>query len=397
MTAAVASSRHRIFAQLIEEAKRGADQREPLSWRVPVELYTDQALFERERDQLFLQRPLALCPSSQIPHPGDALVHDWLGLPLLTVRDRNGRVSTFFNVCRHRNMRLVPASGYARLKALVCPYHQWAYGLDGGLTNIPLQQTFDGLDRDKLGLVSVPTEERHGLIWIQATPDQEMDLSAHLGGIGEDLNAFGFNEVKLYKQHERRIACNWKLVQEAFLDGYHVVRLHRKTVGMYFPDGVAVSEREAMGMRSVVGRNELLDVLDAPQKDWDFRKHCSFSYSILPSSVIVIHPDYISHLALFPQSPDQTIFIHSMLVDELPTTDKGVSHFDRSFELIDQGVFQSEDIFVCEGAQQGMKSGANKELVFGGHESALTCFHEALAEIMGPDYLVNDGCDHKPK
>ena len=86
---------------------------------------------------------------------------------------------------------------------------------------------------------------------------------------------------------------------------------------------------------------------------------------------MIFHPDYTSIISLFPLSPDQTVFAHSMLTPRPPASDQERDHFERSFRLIDQGVFQAEDIFVSEGAQRGMRSGANSALLFGGLEDRL--------------------------
>ena len=376
-----------LFAQLLERARDGA-KAEPISYRIPVDIYLDSQRFELERDKLFLARPLILGHATQIPEPGDTIVHDWLGLPLITVRDKAGNIGTFMNVCRHRGMRLVDqestsGSSQTTLKSFVCPYHQWTYGLDGELRNIPLQESFADIKPADYNLVSLPTEVRHGLIWLQATPNHPMDLDGHLAGIGADMDAFGMADMHFFRQHERRIACNWKLVQDAFLDGYHVVRLHKNTVGSFFPDCMAVSDCVGDHVRSCVGRNEMYDAIELPQAQWDMRHHCTFSYSLFPNSVAIMHPDYTSLIALYPKSADETVFVHTMLVPEPPVDDKARAHYQRSFELIDSGVFQAEDIHVCVGAQAGMRSGANTEYVCGGNEQSLKLFHEALTRNLG--------------
>lgn len=349
----------------------------PCSKRIPVSAYTDQHRFEQEREKLFLARPLVIAHESQIPNPGDALVYDWLGLPLLTVRDKSGDIGTFMNVCRHRGMRLVQEEGPTCLRSMVCPYHQWTYGLDGALRNIPRQESFDTLDMEDMGLVPVPTEVNGGLVWIQASG--EMDLDAHLAGLERDLAVFDVAGYHFYEQRVRTINCNWKLVQDAFLDGYHVVRLHKNTVGSFFPDALAESDQIGDHIRSAVARNEIEEAVKLPEEQLDLRQHCTFSYTVFPNAVLIMHPDYTSIISLFPLSPDQTVFAHTMLTPQLPA-DKGQrDHFRRSFELIDQGVFQAEDVFVSEGAQRGMRSGANSTLLFGGLEESAVGFHETIA------------------
>ncbi len=367
-----------LFGQLIERARGDAPGPEPFNYRIPVGIYQDPERFQREREQLFRKRPLALAHSSQLPSAGAAIVHDWLGLPLVTVRDKAGQVGTFMNVCRHRGMRLVKDAGATELRSFVCPYHQWTYGLDGQLRNIPLQETFADIDPADFNLVSLPTEERHGFVWMQATPNESMDLDAHLAGLGNDLDEFGIPDLHFFRQHERVIACNWKLVQEAFLDGYHVVRLHKDTVGRFFPDCLAASDTLGDHIRSAVARNEIYQAAELPVEQWDMRQHCSFSYTVFPNSVIIMHPDYTSLLSLYPLSAGETVFNHIMLVPEPVETDKARDHYDRSFELIDAGVFQAEDIAVCVGAQAGLHSGANTEFTCGGNETSLKVFHETV-------------------
>jgi phenylpropionate dioxygenase-like ring-hydroxylating dioxygenase large terminal subunit len=379
MTDSPAATHRDLFARLLERAKGVEAAPEPLAYRIPVDIYTDQDRYQQERQKLLLQCPLILAHESQIPEAGDAIVHDWLGLPLITVRDKSGAIGTFMNVCRHRGMRLVDEPGQQNLRSFVCPYHQWTYGLDGQLRNIPLQESFADIDPAEHNLVSLPTEVRHGLIWLQATPGREMQLDKHLAGIGADLDAFGVPDMHFFKQHERRIACNWKLVQDAFLDGYHVVRLHKNTVGPFFPDCMAASDQLGDHVRSCVGRNEIFEAAEQAPEQWDMRRHCTFSYTLFPNSVAVMHPDYTSLISLYPTAPDQTIFVHTMLVPEPPATDKAQAHYERSFDLIDGGVFQAEDIHVCVGAQAGMASGANTEYVCGAHEQSLQMFHEAVA------------------
>ena len=346
--------------------------------RVPVTAYTDPQQFAAERQRLFLGRPLIIGHESQIPAAGDAIVYDWLGLPLITLRDKAGQIGTFMNVCRHRGMRLVQEQGRTCLRSMVCPYHQWTYGLDGALRNIPRDESFTDIDIAELGLVALPTEVRNGLIWMQADRDRDMDLEQHLAGLDIDLDIFEVADFSFCEQNVRTIDCNWKLVQDAFLDGYHVTRLHKDTVGSFFPDAMAESDLLGDHVRSAVARNEIADAVGLPAAQLCLRRHATFSYSVFPNAVLIFHPEYTSIISLFPLSADQTIFAHTMLTPQPPESDEQRDHFRRSFQLIDQGVFQAEDIFVSVGAQKGMRSGANTDLLFGGLEESAIRFHEII-------------------
>jgi phenylpropionate dioxygenase-like ring-hydroxylating dioxygenase large terminal subunit len=205
-----------------------------------------------------------------------------------------------------------------------------------------------------------------------------MDLDAHLAGLGADLDSFAMPTLYFCQQHVRSVNCNWKLVQDAFLDGYHVTRLHKKTVGPFFPDAVAESDSIGLHIRSAVARNEITEAVDEPAKALDLRHVATYSYTVFPNAVLIFHPEYTSIISLFPQSAAKTIFAHTMLTPQPAVSEQQHDHFLRSFQLIDGGVFQAEDIFVSEGAQRGMASGANSHLIFGGLEEAAVRFHQTI-------------------
>jgi phenylpropionate dioxygenase-like ring-hydroxylating dioxygenase large terminal subunit len=370
-----------VVQKLRERAAPEAPAPEARAYKIPVTNYTDQGRFEAEMS-LLRSRPLIIAHESQLPNAGDALVYDWLGQPLITMRDKSGQIGTFLNVCRHRGMRLVQDEGSTCLKSLVCPYHQWTYGLDGELRNIPRSETFTDIDPSQLSLVAIPTEVRNGLVWVQV--EGEMDLDSHLAGMDIDFDVFDVSSYRFNQQSVRTIQCNWKLIQDAFLDGYHVVRLHKNTVGPFFPD--AISESGAIGshIRSAVARNEIFDAIGKPAEELDLRRDATFSYTVFPNSIVIFHPDYTSIITLLPLGPDETVFTHTMLTPHEPTSDKEREHYQRSFKLIDEGVFAAEDIFVSVGAQQGMRSGANESLLFGGLEEAAIRFHETLEQELKP-------------
>lgn len=367
-----------LIQRLAERTAGTAPGPAPCSKQIPVSAYTDRARFEQEKQKLFLQHPLIIGHESQLPEAGAALVWDWLGLPLITLRDQSGRIGTFKNVCRHRGMRLVEDEGQTCLRSMVCPYHQWTYGLDGALRNIPREEMFTDIDPGTLGLAPVATAVRHGLIWVQAQGD--MDLDTHLAGLGDDLDEFGMAGYHFCQQSVREVPCNWKFLQDAFLDAYHVTRLHKNTVGPFFPDSLAETDLIGKHTRSAVARNEIEEAVGLPPEQLNLRHHATFSYTVFPGSVLVFQPDYPALISLFPLAPDRTVFVHSMLTQHPPASEQEKDHFHRSFKLIDEGVFAAEDVFVSVGAQQGIQSGANDYLLFGGLEEAAIRFHDLVEQ-----------------
>lgn len=374
----------RVFSELVEEVRTQVTQ-PPVEGRVDTRFYTDPAWFDKERAALFDgQQPLIVGHTSMLKQAGDHFTHDHTGQPLLVVRGKDDEIRAFLNVCRHRGVRLSNAEGVANAPSFVCPYHNWIYGLDGRLTKVPLQQEcFPSLDLSCHGLKQLPLAICEGLILVSPDPDGSIDIERQLGGVPRDFAAFGMADHVFFRESVTERKTNWKLVIEAFLDGYHVVRLHRKSVGPMFLDGVAKSERQGHNIFSVVARQAFSEALDLPEQDWDLRTHVSCAFYIFPNTTIIIHPDYISYLSVFPQGVDSTRMVHGCLIAEEPRDEKAAAHWERAYDIIENGVFQAEDLFVCEQAQIGMTSGANRELLFGSMETSILDFHDILAQKLG--------------
>ncbi len=375
--------RYALFQTLIDCNKNKQPQFPFQTTEVDIGHYIDEQWFQREQQHLFSDVPLMIGFSSMLKEAGDHVTFDLAGQPMLITRGKDHQVRCFLNVCRHRGVRLSNATEVTKTRTFSCPYHHWTYDLNGALIFVPSEEGFPELDKRCRSLVPLPTEEAHGFIWVNPNRTGSINIADFLGNIAVDLDGFGIAQNHFFKQKIHTVKANWKLVIEAFLDGYHVTRLHNKTVGGFFLDNQAVIEREKQHTRSIVARKTFIEALDLPSEAWDFRYHASFSHYVYPNNVLVIHPDYVSQLSLFPKSVDETIIIHNCVVDEEPQTEKAIAHFEKSFQLIDQGVFVSEDFHVCEQSQIGLKSRANQTHLVGGYEPGIRLFHDILREQLG--------------
>lgn len=379
-----------LFRRLLAEM----DSRTSPDWQaqqatLDPALYTDRARFEHERDRLFLRLPICLGPLDQLGEPGSALAREICGVPVLLTRSRDGDVKAFLNVCRHRGARLVTEEATpCRRQSLVCPYHGWTYRLDGTLAGVPLAEAFPDLEKHTLGLRELPSAVRHGMIWAVLTPPAEgeaiatPDIGSFLGSVDDDLAAIDLGGHSLYRQHAIKRAANWKLIVEAFLEIYHVKRLHAGTIGPFFADAVSVSDEVGPHIRFLAARDRTTEIRDLPPEHWSPQIHGTLVHLAFPNSIFIYHPDYISHLGLFPTAPDETLFVHSMLTPHAPINgasgDKAAAHWAHSFDLLDGGVFNGEDLPMCEQIQRGLRSGANTKLIVGRLEQNLQRFHKSL-------------------
>jgi len=343
-------------------------------------LYIDPTRFARERERLFRRMPLCLGPVDQLREPGSVMAREICGVPVLITRTRDSHTKVFLNVCRHRGARLVIDDGEpCKRQSLVCPYHGWTYRLDGSLAGLPRAEAFPTLEKHLLGLRELPSEVRHGMIWAVLDPGAAApDMAAFLGPVDRDLDAIDLGRHRLYRQHAIKRAANWKLIVEAFLEIYHLTRLHAATIGPFFPDAVSVSDTLGPHIRFLAARERTAEIRDLPPERWSPQHHGTLVHFVMPGSLFIYHPDYISHLGLFPSAPDETLFVHSMLIPDVPADERAEAHWARSFELIDGGVFNSEDLPTCEQIQRGMGSGANERLIVGRLEQNLRRFHVSV-------------------
>ena len=341
---------------------------------IPVDEYRSSARFEAERGALFRPLPIIVAHASELAAPGDFITHDALGLPLVVVREANGALRAFLNVCRHRGARLADAaSGHA--KAFVCGYHGWSYGLDGALIHIPHAEGFRAdCARD---LVPVPVEERAGFVWVVPTARGSIDVRGFLGPLADELDGFGMaGDVALRTAHVRR-RFHWKLIIDAFLDAYHVKRLHRDSVYRFFLDNVAVTDAFGPHTRSAVARKGLGDLRASPRDAWRMHDALSLTYFLFPNTVLVFHPDWVSRITAFPLAVDETLFTHTMIVPAGTAAERR-AHWDRTWSLIHDDVFGREDLCAAEWIQSGLDSGANESFACGRFEYPIRWFHDAI-------------------
>jgi phenylpropionate dioxygenase-like ring-hydroxylating dioxygenase large terminal subunit len=341
-------------------------------------VYIDPLRFEHERRAIFEKVPLLLAPSALLPDNNTAIAHDGYGVPLIISRDGEGRIHVMANVCRHRGTRLIEGTEVVSAKRIICPYHAWTYGSDGQLMAIPRADCFPGVDKADRPLMRFSAVESGGFIWFAR--DEEADFS-DVTSLADDMEAFGMSSLHLYRRRTHHVASNWKQVMDAFLESYHVQRLHAETIAPFFTDGIAAADFLGPHQRAVVGRADYLSEID--RDDWAaLRRVLTYTYAFFPTSILIVSPDYINLLVVMPQTVGTCLVEDFMLIGEPPDTPQAEAHWERSWELLDGGTFAAEDFRAAALCQRGIESGMVKTITVGALEDGIASFHQRLENFL---------------
>jgi phenylpropionate dioxygenase-like ring-hydroxylating dioxygenase large terminal subunit len=367
-TVALADDRA-VIRRLLDHIHAGTTDLGPERRQEPVPHYVDAARFADEL-ALLRRRPTIYAPSALLPEAGSYLAREVLGVPLVVMRGSDGAVRAFRNVCRHRGMQVVDGAGCQRVHT--CPYHGWSYGLEGELRHVPHDDGFPGLDRGEHGLVSVAADERHGLIFVSidgdATPDAAFDEVA--GFLDDCPRANGPNV-----SDER---CNWKVLADTFLEGYHIRALHHDTFYPEQYDNVNVVEPFGAHCRIAFPYRTIERLADRPPEQWTTDAKLTYVYQLFPNAMLATFPGRKLLFVLEPTAVDRTTMVtFAMTPDAPPRPPRQPRRASADGpDLVALG--GAQDFVAARAVQRGLTSGTNEHLEFGRNESGLIHFHQQL-------------------
>ncbi|HET9921710.1 MAG TPA: Rieske 2Fe-2S domain-containing protein, partial [Ktedonobacteraceae bacterium] len=199
---------------------------------LPGRYYYDPAIYEQELERIFSQMWVCVGRAEALPHAGSYQMVMLGKESVIVVRDKDGMLHAFFNVCRHRGSRLCTEAEGQLKGSIQCRYHAWTYGLDGRLIGAPNILSDEQFDRAAFGLVPVALQVWEGLIWLNLADDPapfETQINGPIlerFGTYEPFTRFTMGELKVGKTISYDIQANWKLVIENFEECYHCGPMH---------------------------------------------------------------------------------------------------------------------------------------------------------------------------
>jgi choline monooxygenase len=376
------------LADSIKRTRQSIEQARGL----PNAAYNSAAFFEFERDRLMAPTWVAIGFERELPAPGYVKPVDFMGVPLLIVRDREAGLSVFHNVCSHRGMVLVPEAGALEGASIRCPYHSWAYGLDGTLRGTPHiggvnVHNLDGFDSSAHGLVAVRSHTWCGMVFVNLSGDApvfEQFIAPLENRWREFTGRFSDLRATDAAAMELEVACNWKLAVENYCESYHLPWVH-PGLNDYSPLDQHFGIEDLAGMSgqgthcyrlAEVAGNQLPVFGDWPT---DRLQHAEY-LSLYPNVLMGLQADHVFAIILHPLAQDRTR-------ESLQLFFVGDDALEAGYSANHQRVLEAwrevfnEDIFAVEGMQRGRLSPGFQGGVFSSAMDGPTHhFHRWVAE-----------------
>jgi phenylpropionate dioxygenase-like ring-hydroxylating dioxygenase large terminal subunit len=365
---------------------------------VPLDYYRDEALAAREAE-LFMTQPRPIVASSEIPDVDDFLVRMSMKRSLLATRDKDGKAHVFLNYCRHRGAE--PASGCGNARRHSCPYHGWSYNSKGELVAMPLADRNKELDYSQLGLLELPSEERHGMVWAILTPGMEIDVAAHLGEVDDQLTAIRMDNMR-YKNSLpfEPIGANWKCVAEGVVESLHVPFVHLATFnvdpgtqGDRFTGSAAIDlaiyDRFGPHVRyclPVFGKDAVPEMRGLVSEGRAFDWQQVVQVWLISPGVLIANDSYGLDIGFMEpgETTETSFFRYGWMGPEAPP-----EGFPTLAQMADRaGAAVREDAPVWEGCGRGLAFGQHGYALIGRNEKGVQLFHETLCDQTGFDGLT---------
>lgn len=347
--------------------------------------YRDPDLARREHQEIFGRFPIVAAHSTELPNPHDFLRAQLPNNEVLLVRQPDRSVRAFVNVCRHRGARLAGGDPSGNQKLFSCTYHGWGYRPDGSLKVIPAPGTFGGLDKSCHGLVQLPCEERHGLIWVVDNPEAEIDVAGWLGPeMDETLSRYRLTDTLCYRTGSFDEPINWKVLMDAFLDSYHIATTHAGSVARYFYSNIQVYDPIGRHGRTITPRRSIDSILDEAPETAPIEEHVTAGYSFMPNMVMLRQPDHFQLLTFLPhpRDPERCRMEIRLLIPEPAETDEQHALWDKNWKIL-MAVLRDEDMGLNRDLQVAMSNtNAPRMLLVGRNEIVNQRFHAWLDEVM---------------
>jgi len=378
------------LTDLKAEIERCADLPFTSSTTLPKDAYISEDYFHWELNNVFRNDWVCLAHISQVPNNGDFLNIDFLGEPMIVVRDKSGEVQVLSRICPHRGMDIMPpgfghdghgpaearaeGADHGHTRLFLCPYHSWTFDLDGSLKACPEMNQAEGFNRCDWKLKSYRFEVWNGFVFVNLDEKATQSVAEKYSEMGKDLANWKLDELVLAHHSHWEIPCNWKVLAENFMESYHHLGTHVKTLHTIMPAKDTYNDEEKeQYIRSHLpyGKKACSQIKESEAKgeQWDaFPVIDSLTeeerrkwelFQGFPLFTIVTAPEQVVWYRIEPVAPNRLRLMTTALV---PTSTKEHPEFHTWLKRGEEEAiwFHLEDMEVLSAVQRGYYSSGNQ-------------------------------------
>lgn len=325
-----------------------------------VAAYTDRTVWERERERIWFGQWVLVGREHDVAATGDRLLVDLAGESVIVLRDHDGALHAFYNVCRHRGAELIDRSSTPCGNvgpSLRCPYHAWSYGYDGALRRAPFLDGHDELSDLRLHALAVDTWG--GFVFVHADPPVR-SLARQLGDIPDRIRNYPLSDLRRGARLHYEVAANWKVIAENYNECYHCGPVHPELCdlvpafrhgggGLEWPDGIP--HRDGAWTFTTTGTSDR-----APFPDLDEIERVRHKGELVyPNLLLSLSAEHVAAFRLIPHGPASTSVECDLLFHPDALADPA---FDPSDVVGLWDPVNRQDWSICESVQRGMGSRA---------------------------------------
>lgn len=351
----------------------GIEMTLPSSW------YLDHEIFKLEREHIFFKEWYCVGRDEDWPNPGDSKTIDVMGESIILLRNQEGALRAFYNVCVHRGTRICSSGddlgpdrlplkgGVINGKLIMCPYHAWTYDLDGNLIAAPHMSEEMGFEKDKIHLHPVLVDTWGGFVFINMSPDSARPFEEHIKKIKAAFSNYPLADLRVAKTIHYEIDANWKVICENYNECYHCGPVHPELCRIVpsFKDGGGsdldwdrgVPHRDGADTFTATGTTtrRAFPTLD---EDEQTRHKGELLY---PNIFLSLAKDHVAAFILTPQAAGHTHLDCHFLFEpyEIDKPD-----FDGSDAVDFWHLVNCQDWTICESVQQGMSARVHNRGMF---------------------------------
>lgn len=350
---------------------------------LPPWSYQSQAFLQLEVETLFKRHWMLVGHVSDLAQVGDFVTFDAFDEQVVVIRARDGELSAFHNVCRHRGGRVVAEEQGRCRGALTCPFHGWSYDFDGRLLNIPEAQTFKNLDKESIRLATVDLEVWFGFVFIRLEGNGPSVAEA-LATVADEVALYAPESLQPYAPASVETKpFNWKCIHDIDNEGYHVPVGHPSLQELYGGNYLDTIENSIMVARA--------EISDKAARNWSVRNYKKllpefdhlpanrqrswFYFMCYPNLVFGFYPDMMEIYMTVPDAVNQTRYISRTYA--LPDNRREVQASRFLNVRINTETADEDDTYVGW-LQQGMKSSAWQEPRLSSLEEGVRYFHHCI-------------------